>query len=78
MNLEELDISENHININDLRNLPILRSLKIRSSMIEQIPLEESNPSIFSSLQTLDLAFNKLSHTQITHLFNIPLLRFQI
>ncbi len=74
VNLEELDISENPININDLRFLPVLRSLKLRSSMLEQIPIDP-NPDIFANLQILDLGFNKLPSMEIKNIFNIPTLR---
>lgn len=74
VNLEELDLSENHINIMDLMNLPVLKSLKIRSSMLEQIAMGNS-PQFFANLQNLDLAFNKLNFQQIKNVFHLPILK---
>lgn len=74
VNIEELDLSENFVNINDLSSLPILRSLKMRSSMLEHISIEKT-PNTFLNLQNLDLAFNKLSHEEMRNLFHLPQIR---
>lgn len=74
MNVEELDLSENRININDLSSLPMLRSLKLRSSLIEHISIDGTS-NAFATLQNLDLAFNKLVPTEITNLFHLEHLK---
>jgi Leucine-rich repeat (LRR) protein len=72
--LQFLDLSENHLNVQDFANLWSLKELRLPCNAITQIkPL--NMPGGFQKLLSLDLSYNKVDLQSIRSLYYLPVLR---
>ncbi|CAD8060912.1 unnamed protein product [Paramecium sonneborni] len=73
LNLQDLDVSENQLQLEDLTSFPSLKILKISANNIKNIEITHKNT--FEQLQHLDLSFNYLSKEAISSLKHITELK---
>jgi len=70
--LTHLDLGDNHVQLCDLANLPILKELHLDCNGITQIQIP---PDGFSFLEVLNLSYNGLSPEGVLALADLPRLR---
>lgn len=72
-NLIGLDLSDNRVRLEQLKNLKALLDLNLSYNRIGEIPLLQAGS--FPNLEVLNLSYNKLSHTSVLSLYNLQKLR---
>ena len=66
-NMIGLDLSDNHVRLEQLKNLKALLELNLSYNQVRDIPVLQS--SDFSNLEVLNLAYNKVSRASLQSLY---------
>ena len=72
-NLTSIDLSDNHVRMEQLRNLKSLSEINLQYNYIRIIP--QLSPDDFERLEVLNLSYNSVTPASIRSLYNIKRLR---
>ena len=72
-NLSSIDLSDNHVRLEQLRNLKSLTEINLQYNYIRTIPT--LGPDDFERLETLNLSYNSLTPASIRSLYTLKKLR---
>ena len=72
-NLNSIDLSDNKVRVEQLRNLKSLADVNLQYNNIQTIP--SLSKEDFPKLEILNLSYNQLTPASIRHLYQLPRLK---
>lgn len=72
-NLNSIDLSDNRVRLEQLRNLKALVDVNLQYNMIQAVP--PLAPDDFPKLESLNLSFNNLAPGSVRHLYPVKRLK---